>query len=221
MIIGLSEFGLTARALRSTPQRTVTYCIQLRGPQLGPLKHLTPSQRNRSLAAHLKGSIAALTQGHHFTSFQPRSTRRPWSIDAVSDARAFLALARSPHVRSLSVSKVSGARRRTRAQGPLLFTVRARVVVQVEGQSRGMQTVEERFITVRASTEAEALRALRPMWRLYAEPYLNPYGQLVRWHLEEVLEVYRTYDSQLSPSGTEVYSRLSSRRVNPGLVWRP
>jgi hypothetical protein len=84
-----------------------------------------------------------------------------------------------------------------------------------------MQTVEERFVLVRAADSDSAVRLLRPHWRQYAEPYLNPYGQFVRWHLEEILEVYPTWENVLDPNGTEVYSRLSSRRLTPARMWRP
>jgi hypothetical protein len=221
MIYNLSDFGLTPRALRRTPERSIAYSIQLRGPRLSRLKRQTPKERNQRLDADLRKSVAALTRTHDFTSFQPRSIRRPWTIDAVSRARTFLAVAGSPLVGSLFVTRVSGARRRKAAREPRLYTIRALVAIQVEGQTRGMQKMEERFVTVRATTEAKARDALRVMWRQYAEPYLNPYGEFVRWQLEEVLEILETWESRFDPAGTEVYSRRYFRRLTPERVWRP
>jgi hypothetical protein len=59
--------------------------------------------------------------------------------------------------------------------------------------------------------------APRPMFTL---PKENRYGQLVRWQLVEVLDVYELFDDEISPKGTEVFSRLRSRRMKPAYAWR-
>ena len=46
------------------------------------------------------------------------------------------------------------------------------VAIQVEGQVRGMQSIEERFVLVRANSSDQAERRLAPVWKKYAKPYV-------------------------------------------------
>ena len=39
------------------------------------------------------------------------------------------------------------------------------VAIQVEGQVRGMQSIEERFVLVRANSSDQAERRLAPVWK--------------------------------------------------------
>jgi glycerol-3-phosphate O-acyltransferase len=84
-----------------------------------------------------------------------------------------------------------------------------------------MQHTEDRFVLVHASSWQDAKRRLRQQWRDYATPYLNSEGQMVSWWLERVVDVYETGETQIDPAGTEVYSRLGSRRMRPEFVWHP
>lgn len=74
---------------------------------------------------------------------------------------------------------------------------------------------------VQARSFEDAERRLQPEWEQYAEPYLNPNGEMVTWQLEEIVDVYEIGTLDLDPKGTEVYSRLTQRRMRPGSVWRP
>jgi hypothetical protein len=91
--------------------------------------------------------------------------------------------------------------------------VRARVAVTIEGQVRGLQTIEDRFLLVRASSSEDAVARLASEWRAYSRPYLNRDGRIVRWLLDEIIDVYDVPDDEIRPEGTEVYSKLSARRL--------
>jgi hypothetical protein len=94
--------------------------------------------------------------------------------------------------------------------------VRARVAVTVERQVRGLQTVEDRFLLVRASSFEDAV-AVGTGWREYSRPDLNRAGQIVRWLVDEIVDVYELADDRITPDGTEVYSKLSARRLRVSL----
>jgi len=83
-----------------------------------------------------------------------------------------------------------------------------------------MQTTEDRFILVRASSAEDAKKRLKRQWRDYANPYLNSKGQMVSWSLEKVTDVYDIGETEINPTGTEVYSKLGKRRMRPEYVWR-
>jgi hypothetical protein len=84
-----------------------------------------------------------------------------------------------------------------------------------------MQSVEERFVLVRANSFDQAQRKLGPMWRRYARPYMNGAGRLVRWQLESVEDVYLVGDDEPTRTDGEVFSRIRERRVTKGRAWLP
>lgn len=111
-------------------------------------------------------------------------------------------------------------RRRRRAE-PRWFAVRAIFAIQVEDQTSGLQDYEERINLVKAHSFDDAVRRLRKEFRLYATPYLNLQGEMVRWQFESVLDVYDTGEEEISASGTEVFSTIRRRRIRADRVWRP
>ena len=84
-----------------------------------------------------------------------------------------------------------------------------------------MQTIEERIVLVKAFSPKDADERLRREWEAYAEPYLNSDGELVRWRMEEIIDVYELGETEIDPKGTEVYSVLTQRRMRPQYEWHP
>lgn len=112
--------------------------------------------------------------------------------------------------------------RKTKSKSQLdWYCVRAFVVIRVEGATSGLQTTEDRFVLVRASSCDDAKKRLKEQWREYARPYLNSDGQMVSWQLDHVVDVYHACEKDINPSGTEVYSKLGHRRMRPKYIWRP
>jgi hypothetical protein len=53
---------------------------------------------------------------------------------------------------------------------------------------------------------------------------MNVYGELVRWKLVEVQDVYEIYEDEIDSRGTEVFSRLRKNPLSIGAsleTWRP
>lgn len=101
------------------------------------------------------------------------------------------------------------------------YCVRERVVVQVESQRRGLQTVEDRFVMVRAQSEAVARQKALSEARAYARPYINSDGLLVRWQLEAIVSIECVDHVDLQPEGSEVFSSLRTRRMGTTPGWHP
>jgi len=74
---------------------------------------------------------------------------------------------------------------------------------------------------VRASYFEDAKKRLRRHWREYARPYLNAKGQMVSWQFDQVVDIYWIGQTNIDPTGSEVYSKLGQRRMRPKYVWRP
>lgn len=133
-----------------------------------------------------------------------------------------LALANAAWVRSIHVTRIAGHRRHRLPKTELeWYCVRAFVVIQVERAESGLLNTEDRFMLVRASSFEDAKKRPRRQWREYATPYLNSEGRMVSWHLDRIVDVYQTSETEIDPNGTEVYSKLGHRRMRPGYVWRP
>lgn len=121
-----------------------------------------------------------------------------------------------PGVSNVHVDAVSGMRKqRESREARNWYCVRGLVAIVVEGQATGMQGTEDRFLLVRAQSFEDAERRLKNTWREYAEPYLNSSGRMVSWRLESIVDVYHLFDTDLDPTGVEVYSKLGRRRLRP------
>jgi hypothetical protein len=147
--------------------------------------------------------------------------REPWTLNAVVPASAVARVAAEQGVSHVWIYKVRGLRRKQAKRQLAYFCVWGSVAIQVEGRSHGLIDVEDRLMLVRALTEEDAKRRLMRHWREYAQPYLNSQGEMVRWQLVEVLDVYELCESEIDPAGTEVYSRIRPRRMKAAYVWKP
>jgi Domain of unknown function (DUF4288) len=146
----------------------------------------------------------------------------PNALRVRGPARDLVAFASALGIRSICIEKVAGFRRNRETTSPFSwYCVRALIVIRVEKQRSGLQTIEDRFVLIRACSCNEATKRLKGHWLEYATPYLNSDGQMVSWSLEKILDVFETGETEIDPAGTEVYSKLNHRRMRPSQVWRP
>ncbi len=73
---------------------------------------------------------------------------------------------------------------------------------------------------VKAISFEDAEKKLQPGFKQYGTPYLNPYGYMVRWTFERVLDVYEMGDEKIDPQGVEVFSSLAECRMKPEYAWK-
>jgi len=218
---GLEDHRLTVARLSKLGTVAVTFSFQLTGVPLSKLKPLTPTQRNERLRASLKRQLDLLARRFPNAALRSRAPGRgSWTLDGTLPANQIRSLASRPEVSCLSITKIAGRSRRRRPTKDGWFCVWGVVAVQVEGQRSGNVTVEDRLVLVKAFDAQDAVNCLRPEWERYAEPYLNPKGQLVRWKLVGIQDVYEVYDESFSPKGAEVYSRLRTVRMKPEYEWK-
>lgn len=231
---GLERFGLTESSFRRLGNRKVEATIYLRTYDVTPtVRKLRPSKRFPHIAKRAERLIQTLRGRHPGVLFRvdggkvstskAREQRPPSSLLVQGSARGIFALARSPETSLVWVTKVGNRRPRQAKPEPELgwYCVRALVAIRVEGQASGLQTTEDRFVLVRASSFEDAKKRLKRQWRGYARPYLNSGGRMVSWQLDHIVDVYDTCPTAIDPSGTEVYSKLGRRRMRPKYVWRP
>ena len=182
-----------------------------------------PDQRGAFLEKRVARWIKTARRDWPSDSFriEPDSTM-PTTIASRLAAREVSKILKFPGVDSVSIRSIQGMRRKRPSRDlRSWWCVRALIALEVEGQKRGLQTIEDRFVLVKAISAREAPRRLRRHWREYAAPYLNSEGLLVRFQLQEVTDVYDTMEDELDPDGVEVYSSLASRRMKPAFSWDP
>ena len=221
--VGLDAYNLSPSRFEALGSAAVRLMIQQRGPSIATLRPHPPATRLLLQAQRLRQGLrrirAAWTGGPLVV--RGRSSH-PWSVDGTTSVRNAATVSRLSCVESVFVTEIMGRKRAAPKKTLALFTVRARVAIQVEGQVSGYQTYEERFMLIRAESATDACRRLSKAWREYAAPGVNSRGYLFRWQLEEVLDVYALFDAQLDLDvGAEVYSRLETRRAKGRPVWNP
>ena len=224
-IRGLTEFGLTLRTLKALGQLQVDVAVALSpkiyDPRLIKLPHAARAALYRSLK---KRSISHVLKIWPTKQVELRGDKDfPSSFKSTVAAKLIPAFAKDKEIDWIELLRVPGHRKRRVTSPPVLswFAVRAFVAIENEGQEKGMQTTEDRILLVKAYSEPDAIRRLRNEWKRYEVPGLSGDGYLHRWKLQEIVDTYELVDSEIDPKGTEVYSRLGSRRMKPEYIWKP
>jgi len=223
-ITGLDAYGLSPSALARLGSRSVQVLTHLATYDLTPaVVRQRPADRRAFLGRRVNRWLQTARERWPSGTFRITSdTALPSTLTATVHARDVKAILGLPGVASIHVSRIRGLRRRPERRDPdSWYCVRATVAIQVEAQERGFQTIEDRFVLVKAESDRHAVRRLRREWREYAAPYMNPDDYLVRWQLERVTEVYELFEHELDPNGVEVFSRLGSRRMRREFEWHP
>jgi hypothetical protein len=234
LVTGLERFGLTPASFRRFGNRNLTAYVYLRTYDVTPsVRRLSPSKRFAYMSARIDGWIEGLTRSHPRLALQVmgsnstdgrnrRWSQLPTTLKFRGKVSDLLQFARAAAVRSAHVTRIAGLRRRPYTKSSLRwYCVRALIVIRVERAKLGQQNIEDRFVLVRARSFEDAKRRLKQQWREYATPYLNSEGQMVSWQLDHVVDVYDTCETDINSAGTEVYSKLSHRRMRSEYVWRP
>ena len=215
-IYGLPEFGLTLGQLSALGGTRIKLRAYFRHLDEGPLFKLRPSQRNERIKNHYETLLSRVKRKWNAGGLEISCIgNQPRGFGANVEARRVSELLRMPEISDIWLDEIPGRKRRCPSPRKIWFAVRARFAIQVEGQTTGLQTYEDRIVLIRAFSPEDAKRMLRPEFRRYGRPYLNPDGLMVRWAFERVLDVYEILEEAIDPRGTEVFSALAHRRMKP------
>ena len=217
---GLYRFGLTLPALTCLGTRTVQLSIQLRGRSVQQVARLSPRKRMAAIKTSLAQQLERVRRAFPGLEFTPRgNTRASWTIDVKARADQVIDLARRREVAALFVDSIKGRRARTQRRSRRWFCVWAVLAVQIEGRRKGHVTLEDRLVLVKALSMNEADSSVRRQCAQETEPRVNPNGELVRWALVSVQDVFELFDDAINPRGTDVYSRLRRALMRPEFIW--
>jgi len=101
------------------------------------------------------------------------------------------------------------------------FCFKANFQIQIEGKRKGNQTIEERFILIQSNDVKSAKKKVLKYCKNDEEPYLNSFGQFVKWTLVRIEEPYITFLSKESnfKNPVEVFSELKGGRLREENIW--
>lgn len=126
---------------------------------------------------------------------------------------------------SLQILKISGAVKITKKYDTSgFYCVKVIVAIQVEKAKKGMQSWDERYILIKANSFDDAYNKVEKNAKTYeSESYINPYGELVRWKFERMVDCFEAsiYDIKElnNKEGVEVYSTLKLRKLTKERYW--
>jgi hypothetical protein len=223
IITGLDRYGLTASSLFRLGLSAVLVRVHVLHPNQKRLFNLPPDKRKERMDELKRRHYETLLE--HWPGEKPQrigSRRSPSGLLGWLAAKDFAKLSGLP-IESIWVEKIEGRKPVPKKRGsvPNYYGIWARYAIQVEGYRSGMQSYEERILLVRANTAEEAEEIVRKDSAGYAEPYLNPNGEMVCWALEKIVDIYDTGSSEVTKRLFEVYSELRSRRMKPERGWNP
>jgi hypothetical protein len=144
--------------------------------------------------------------------------RKPRGVKIKTNSKTFKLLKNLSFISLISTDKKGKEKAKKEVS---YFCFKAIFQAQVEGQTTGNQTIEERFLLVKSNNRNKAEKAVRRESKDYEKPYLNPYGQMVRWTLESIEDSYQTYitDKEDFSKPLEIFSKWKRRRLKKGNVW--
>ena len=224
-IRALEQYGLTLDALRKLGKKLITVKVALK-PQCYDHRLLKlPHKERMKLFRELKRKsidrslLAWPNKDVHLSGHK----EFPSSFESMIEANKLADYAKGKIYDFIEIIRIPGLRRRRAKKEKELswYAVRARVAIQVEDQTRGLQTIEDRIVILKAYSAKDAVKRLSKEWKDYEVSTMNLDGFLVRWQMEEVTDVYEIIDREIDSKGTEVYSSLHQRRMKPEYEWHP
>ncbi|MBL8097666.1 MAG: DUF4288 domain-containing protein [Anaerolineales bacterium] len=229
-LYGLDSYGITIAQLIKLGDCPITVKFHFKYIiKEEKLFSLPPSRRNEkikewyiNLSAKFKKKLIAkqINCEIHHTPKNP-------TVFGTSNLKAhqILFFLNDANLQFVSIVKIKGLKRK-RIPVPITnkwFAVQARFAIQIEGQTKGMQTYEERIVLIKSQTEDKAKKQLLKEFNNYGKPYLNSDGYMVRWQFERFLDIYWVFDDEINKQGkqgAEIFSVLKNRKMKPEYQWK-
>jgi hypothetical protein len=222
LIYGLEEFGLSLAKLNSLGNVKIKLHVYLRHINEKALFKFKPSQRTKKIARHYELLLSRVKKKWSDGPLGINCTGgQPGDFTAFVESERLSRITRMPEIGSIWIDEVPGRKRAVVTPKERWFAVKARFAIMVEGQTKGLQTYEDRIVVVKAISFEDAEKKLQPEFKRYGDPYLNSQGFMVRWAYERVLDVYEILEERLDPRGGEVFSILGKRRIKLKYAWKP
>jgi hypothetical protein len=222
-ITNKEEYGIKTDAdILHLKNKRIKLIIQITQPELDKIINLTPKERLEYQKERV--SKFANKLGNKLNIEVSLTKTKKYEIPriiCVMNSRDLLKLKTLKEINFIAIEKIEGIKKIKIVEKKTLnwFAVNARFAVQIENQTKGYQSYEDRIILVKAYNHKDALKRLQKEFREYSAPYLNMYYELVRWKFEKILRIYEPLLEQFDEKGCEVYSSISNRKLKAEHQW--
>jgi len=182
---------------------------------------MTPKDRVTFIQDKFKRDLTRIEKVLTGQAFELIGTKRkPRGIKIKTNKKTLGLLKHLPFVSLTSIDNKADKKTKNRKETSY-FCFKVIFQIQVEGQKKGNQTIEERFLLVNSDNWDKAEQNVRREFKKYEKPYLNPYGQMVRWTFDYIEESYHTYisDKDDFKKPVEVFSKLKGRKLKKENIW--
>ena len=221
-ILGIDDWVLTGKT--NADKRRVEISIYLKYPDTKALLKIPTKDRVKTIDQDQKNKLNKLVGTKLFDKYTTLGTdKRPAGIKTKVVYSLLDKINKLNYIQHAYVTKIEQAKKIIKPKPLSFFCVKMTVAVEVEGVKNGNQTIEERYVLVKATSFDDAYKKVENQKKNYSEPYLNPYGQFVRWRIESLDDCYATDINSMSdldnPEGVEIYSILKTRRLTEKRSW--
>lgn len=221
--LNTKDFNVTKKELKKTNPK-MKVIVYLQYPDYLEWTKDKPKVRRQKLDEVMSTNYAILEKAISKGKLKRLGTKKsPRGIIIDARYKDIASIKLPDFVDSVYIEKIKGHAPKNLDLEPAFYAVKARFLIQVEGKTDGKQSYEDRIILVRATSFNDAEKRASLNYDAYADPYLNSYGQLVRWKFEKVIDVFETFidhvDDLLDVSGVEVFSKLKERKMKKSDIW--
>lgn len=219
----ISEWKFTKEI--SDDKRTVDVSIHLKYPKTRALIKFSPTERKEKIKQELQSNFRSLLKECPVNDYNLIGTKKkPKGITTKIPYALLTKISKLSFVSVIFIHKISHAKRIVSKQSsPNYYCIRMTVALEIEGQRKGRQTIEDRFVLIQANSFEDAYKRIEKQKKKYAEPYLNKNGELVRWRIESLDDCYLTDIDSVNdlnnPGGVEVFSSLKERKLTKERIW--
>lgn len=205
-------------------KRIVEVSIHLQYPDITPFYEYEPAVRKKKIQQDQKEKFNKLIATKLFDDFKLiGKPRRPSGITVTIPYSHLAKIKGLDYISSIYIKKIDSATKIIREDPEPFYCVKMTVAIEVEGRTSGIQTIEERYVLIKAKSRDDAYKKLEKRKNDYAEPYLNSDGHFVRWKIESFDDYFETEISGFAdlnnPNGAEVFSKFKGRKLKKENIW--
>ncbi|MEO6978482.1 MAG: DUF4288 domain-containing protein [Mucilaginibacter sp.] len=207
-------------------KRFVDLKIILLYPEEKQFIEFKPKERIKKIDGIFKANLEQLVALNLFEVYEVEGTKkRPRTVTAKVKFNLLNTINKLDFIDSCWIVSIDYATKIEKNEPVRLryFCVKMTVVIEVEGIQSKKQSIEQRFVLIKATSSEDAYDKLEKQRDDYTVTFLNPYGRFVRWRIDSLDNCFETYISGPkdldNPEGVEIYSKLKSRKLKNKTVW--
>jgi hypothetical protein len=208
----------------STSKRMAYATIYVKYPTWKMVAKLDLTDRKKFQNEFVKNNFQKLIDKQYFDTYEiVGNKKRPIGVEAKLTLASILKLSKLTFISNIFINELDGAEKKLDELIEKFFCVKMTVSIQIEGFTTGIQSCEDRYVLVKASSFENAYKKVKKQEKKYSEPYLNSDLRLVRWKIESYDDCYVTdalsIDDFNKPEGIEVFSKLRARKLTKERAW--